>query len=526
MQSPGNDSPVPNDQPWKLLGVFNVEVGQTLTVKLCYDTWNQDHSFNGEMGLNPEGVLPDGMLCVSDVMIHPLWATVDIQQTGVTVPSQALASPAAASDYVDWYDACNPASIPVEGSGSRTEFTVSATVDPLFAQAPAWTGTDPGPWNWTAEMPAILDANSQPEVYFWNDATSNTPWQQDQPIADGSTYTSNVWASINPDSLLAAEVPPYQTMLCQFQAAAPPGGAFVPKWLPFVPPGTHKEVFAFEGFCGWPTNTLVTGAKVNWTEGSSDPPPTDAQGQQVMLRGSVNVAGLPLAPGSPSQVINYWYAPAIAGATPGTATPANPAGNVAWHYYSNDYVKQAEKQIVNIAKQNHGGEYDTITILGWSYGGEAALEVASLLKADGIQVDLAITCDPVPMVPVIPPFPYSLGGVMPTAKPANVTDWYNFYQQFDTDSLRALNWFHIKPGIPTRVRGRSVTGADNTEFIQPPPNNAPALPGQVIVPPGFAPATAHVGIPTLGLVTRTITAAIRLLPPSRKSFAYTPPKAP
>ena len=189
---------------------------------------------------------------------------------------------------------------------------------------------------------------------------------------------------------------------------------------------------------------------------------------------------------------------------------------MAWHYYSNDYVKQAEKQIVNIAKQNHNGDYDTITIVGWSYGGEAALEVASLLKKDGIQVDLAITCDPVPVLPALPLFPYSLGGVMPTAKPANVTNWYNFYQQFDTNSLRAVNWFHIKPGIPTRIRGRSVTGAVNTEVILPPPNNAPALPGQVIA--ALAPATAHVGMPTLAVVTEKITAAIKALPPSRKSY--------
>ena len=250
---------------------------------------------------------------------------------------------------------------------------------------------------------------------------------------------------------------------------------------------------------------------IKWTEGSSAP--TDQRARAAGNAGGQHPRRPPrLALAGPQLLVRAGNRRR----DPGTAGPANPAGNVAWHYYSNDYVKQAEKQIVNIAKQNHDGDYDTITIVGWSYGGEAALEVASLLKKDGIQVDLAITCDPVPVLPALPLFPYSLGGVMPTAKPANVTNWYNFYQQFDTNSLRAVNWFHIKPGIPTRIRGRSVTGAVNTEVILPPPNNAPALPGQVIA--ALAPATAHVGMPTLAVVTEKITAAIKALPPSRKSY--------
>ena len=50
-----------------LLGVFDVNVGSTPNVQLSYNT------SNGEM----DGSC-DGMLCVSDVMIHPLWTTVTI----------------------------------------------------------------------------------------------------------------------------------------------------------------------------------------------------------------------------------------------------------------------------------------------------------------------------------------------------------------------------------------------------------------------------------------------------------------
>ena len=197
-ESPGHDSPEPKDQPWKLLGVFNVEVGGTLTVKLVYDTPT------GEIGGNP-----DGPLCVSDVMIHPLWPTVDIQRTDVTVNPKA----ADASGYVDWFDAWNPAGVsPEAGSGSRTQFQLTAQVDPLFAQAPPYNGAA---WNWTAKMPAVAG------LEYWQDSQSGTPWQQNQAIAPGAPWTGTVWASTDPNNPPATDPFPVTLLL------DPPGGAHV-----------------------------------------------------------------------------------------------------------------------------------------------------------------------------------------------------------------------------------------------------------------------------------------------------------
>ncbi|MGA2069071.1 MAG: hypothetical protein ABSG86_29220, partial [Thermoguttaceae bacterium] len=147
-------------------------------------------------------------LCVGDAMIHPLWPTVDIQQTGVTVPTQVPATASAASDYADWFDACNPANIPVEGGGSRTEFVLTATVDPLFAQAPPYSGAA---WNWTAKMPAVSG------LEYWSASQNGSAWQP-QPTAPGSTYTDDVFASTDPNSPPAAD--PFSVT---FEACAPPG---------------------------------------------------------------------------------------------------------------------------------------------------------------------------------------------------------------------------------------------------------------------------------------------------------------
>jgi hypothetical protein len=219
--SPGNDSPEPNDRPWKLLGVYDVNASDTLEVKL---SWQYDS--NGKIIGNVGGVL-----CVSDVMIHPLWPTVDIQQTGVTVPSQVSSlGKAAASGYVDWYDAWNPAGVsPEAGAGSRTEFALTATVDPLFAQAPEYDGQA---WDWTAKMPPVLGASGQNAVEYWNDSQSATPWQQNQAIAPGAPWTGTVWVSAVPNS------PPTDPFSVPFKACAPPGGgdAAAKAAVPGVPP--------------------------------------------------------------------------------------------------------------------------------------------------------------------------------------------------------------------------------------------------------------------------------------------------
>ena len=78
---------------------------------------------------------PAGWLCVSDVMIHPLWPTVSIRPTDVTVNSKV----ASANDgiYEDWFDACNPIDPPVEGQGDRVELQLQASIDSqLYTQIP------------------------------------------------------------------------------------------------------------------------------------------------------------------------------------------------------------------------------------------------------------------------------------------------------------------------------------------------------------------------------------------------------
>jgi hypothetical protein len=249
----------------------------------------------------------------------------------------------------------------------------------------------------------------------------------------------------------------------------------------------QKEVFAFEGYGGFPKG---------WKEGNDNPP--------VLKNGFPATRGRT----SDSQVVNWWRAAAKA---------AGPS--VAWHYYSQDAagVTAAEQQIKAIATMPHGGVYDTITILGYSNGGDAALEVAAWLKTQSITVDLAITCDPVPKSVNILTHPWSVGGAMTTACPTNVTNWYNFYQQFDTDSLRAVNWLHIPGGLPTNIWGRTVTGATaNTQIV---PNDFQADPLIGGIPIGAATTQAHVLIPMLSVVQKKITDEIKGLPQSKGSFS-------
>ena len=178
-------------------------------------------------------------------------------------------------------------------------------------------------------------------------------------------------------------------------------------------------------------------------------------------------------------------------------------------------VKAAESQIADIAAVNKGGLYDTITILGFSYGGEAALQAASWLKDKGIAVDLAVTCDPVPSAVTVDgkPFPYSRVGAMPDQKPANVTNWYNIYQQFDTDSASGANMLHWGIGFPTNIYGRSITGATNREVTK---NTGVDQAGKLVINP----KAAHTTLAKSWLVTIQITKAITALSSGRTSYKY------
>jgi hypothetical protein len=155
------------------------------------------------------------MLCVSDVMIHPLWASAFIHPAGIAVDPNVSAVAGTnskdpetpAQEYADWYGSWNPAVIAPEGDGDRTEFEEVAYVDPLFSQAPSY---DDQPWTWTTAMPPA------PGVNYYADATSGTVWQGNQ-LYPGTACISDVWASTNPTS------PPADTFSVTFAASAPPG---------------------------------------------------------------------------------------------------------------------------------------------------------------------------------------------------------------------------------------------------------------------------------------------------------------
>jgi len=134
--SPDSDAAL-GDRPWRLLGVYNVNVGSELNVELSYDT------SNGKMDSTHSS-----MLCVSDVMIHPLWPVVSIRPTNVSVNTKVAV--AHAGDYVDWVDACQPISIPVEGQGDRIKLQLQASIDPIYAQIGNLAGVSMS--NWQAQL--------------------------------------------------------------------------------------------------------------------------------------------------------------------------------------------------------------------------------------------------------------------------------------------------------------------------------------------------------------------------------------
>jgi hypothetical protein len=62
-------------------------------------------------------------------------------------------------------------------------------------------------------MPAIAG------LEYWQDPQSGAPWQQNQAIAPGTTWTRTVWVSMDPNATL-----PTGAFPIAFQACAPPGG--------------------------------------------------------------------------------------------------------------------------------------------------------------------------------------------------------------------------------------------------------------------------------------------------------------
>jgi hypothetical protein len=137
-----------------------------------------------------------------------------------------------------------------------------------------------------------------------------------------------------------------------------------------------------------------------------------------------------------------------------------------------------------------------VLLLGYSYGGAAAMRVANWLKDRGVAVDLVVTCDPVEnwKIPnaVVP---------MTDPRPANVTRWDNFYQNFDTGSIL---------GGVMKVFGQRINGANTNTQITQANSNLP-------------PMSAHIDMPTLQPVCTTITNDIKAIANSRPSYKYQGP---
>ena len=105
--------------------------------------------------------------------------------------------------------------------------------------------------------------------------------------------------------------------------------------------------------------------------------------------------------------------------------------------------------------------YNTIIILGYSYGGATAHTIANKLKefkivpwekeARSIKVDLVFTIDPVKKFHKTYP---ENEGDYEFKKPSNVTTWINFYQRSDKGSFLGMKW----------VWGDIVSDADNTKI--------------------------------------------------------------
>ena len=157
--------------------------------------------------------------------------------------------------------------------------------------------------------------------------------------------------------------------------------------------------------------------------------------------------------------------------------------------------------------------------------------LAKWLNGQGIAVDLAITCDPVPKVHTLWEFltnTWSDKGTMQTVAPPNVDNWINYYQELDTDSMGFLNAQHWPLLAKTNIYGRLVAGmavsntqvlvasfANETRVVAGGFANDPRLGGQNL---NTTLSIAHVCIPELKKVRDTIEDQINDLPQSKDSY--------
>jgi hypothetical protein len=168
--SPNDNSPIGADRLWTLLGVWNVPASDTLTV----DLFNLDSS-------------ADVALCAGDAMIHAIWPTVSIRPTDVTV-NPNVPGPRD-GDYIDWFDACQPVNVPIEGQGNRVQFQLKASIESLYADIPGASISD-----WQAEM------NINPEntgLELWSSSIGGSALTDTgfSALIPSGNFSGSVWVS-------------------------------------------------------------------------------------------------------------------------------------------------------------------------------------------------------------------------------------------------------------------------------------------------------------------------------------------
>ena len=169
---PNQDSPVPNDRPWTLLGVWMVPAGDTVTVEV----------YDGDSSAG-------SVVCMGDVMIHAIWPMLSIRAD--------LDGTGQFGEKDDFLASCYPPEIPLEGDAPRLAMKVCASIEQLYYDVEGSTSSD-----WQALLPNISG------LLFWASAGSTNPIT---PIAGDifdeaflTSVTENVWVSVDPSGSLAS----------------------------------------------------------------------------------------------------------------------------------------------------------------------------------------------------------------------------------------------------------------------------------------------------------------------------------
>mgnify|MGYP002622724665 FL=1 len=118
--------------------------------------------------------------------------------------------------------------------------------------------------------------------------------------------------------------------------------------------------------------------------------------------------------------------------------------NIEWSYYRQDGGEEALRCIEKLYEKNPNVE---IKLVGHSYGGYAAMELATKLEELNIPVKSVLSIDPVPRL---------LNINLELKKSSNVDNYYNVYQRQDDSSIFEKNF---------GIRGLKVENADEEELV-------------------------------------------------------------